>query len=560
MMWVSLASLILRIMSSPSVIPLSPHDDLLQVQLALQISKGNWLGSYGELGQLTMVKPPGYPIFLAFSTLLGISPQILIHLLLLLVTAMIVRQIIPATLHKVRVFVFAVGVLWPTLFGAEFSRYYREGLIHVLSLAALLLMISICRTLAEKYDQKWIAIKLSSLGLCLGLILITKPITLAYVPALGVIFLAILVKLQTFSSSIVKRVLLVAGFGSLTIICTLIPPILVSAQNQKMYGMFQVDSFRGGSFKTVISEITALPPHDRAQSEMVSNEQLKTLSKAGPYSSDIAGKMLSEKLKYWSNISCFNGGACNSSGAWFPYALRDAIAMTGEDRTAIQFNNSLETISAEIKLFCNVNDDCGGGDLAVGVKSPSDWVWFEFVNSFVTVVNEIVFPTVGSSQYLSKNQVTPEIYEDWVQMPGIPLRDSRSNYTNPVPGFLRSLILPMVGGAAALLFMRGYGKRSAKPSQHFRKIDTKSFSISKITDDVAILGIVIGLGSFLCLASQLAALQASSGAYLQLGADVYSITCLAPFFVFIASLVSYLLQKRIEDSQQNTEQPVTKAS
>ena len=73
MLWISLVSLVLRIISAPSVIPQSPHDDLLQVRLALRISRGEWLGSYENLGHLTMVKPPGYPIFLAFSIIMGIS-------------------------------------------------------------------------------------------------------------------------------------------------------------------------------------------------------------------------------------------------------------------------------------------------------------------------------------------------------------------------------------------------------------------------------------------------------------------------------------------------------
>ncbi len=542
MTWVSIASLFLRIMSAPSVIPVSPHDDLLQVRLAINISRGGWLGPYGDLGHLTMVKPPGYPIFLAISTLLGISPQILVHLALLVVTAALVRQLIPERFHHARTIVYAIGVLWPTLFGSEFSRYYREGLVYVLTLTVLLLMISVCHTLIKKFDGKLLAIKLCALGLTLGLVLITKPIAPAYVPAVGVIFVAIIVKIQKIGTSVTKRLLLVAGLVFLTTIFTFVPSALVAVQNQNTYGVFQVDSYSGGSFKSVVSSITALPPHNRTQSEMVSNAQLETLLKVGPYSAEVAQNLLGETGNFWTGISCSYGGACTSSGAWFQYALRDAIALTGEDTSAIRFNEALTEIHTEIKSYCSMNQDCGGGDLAVGVKMPTDLDWFEFANSYVTVLNEVFFPAVGSSEYLNRNEVSQELYQEWLQMPGIPIRDSKSNYTNPVPGFLASLILPTATGAAVFLFMNGYRKRSLGLSQQFLNGNTKRKSITKVVSDVNILGMIIGLGSFLFLTTQLAVLQASAGSYLHHGADTYSITCLAPFFVFIVSTVSHMLR------------------
>ena len=542
MAWVSLVSLVLRIMSAPSVIPHSSHDDLLQIRLALNISRGEWLGPYENLGHLTMVKPPGYPIFLAISIMSGISPQVLVHLFLLIVTAILVRQIIPESLHHARVVVFAIGVLWPTLFGHDFSRYYREGLVYALTLTVLSLMISVCRTLINKFDEKALAIKLSALGLSLGLILITKPIVPALAPAICMVFVVIIVKIQKISKSVTRRLLLFVGLVFLTITFALLPTALVAVQNQKTYGMLQVDSYSGGSFKKVLSAITALPPHDRTQSELVSNGQLETLFKVGPYSAEVTQNLLGETGVFWTSISCSNGGACNNSGAWFQFALRDAIAVTGEDTSAIHFNDALEKIGAEIKSFCNKNEDCGGGDLAIGVKIPMDWDWFELANSYVTVLNEIVFPTVGSSQYLDQDEVDPALYQEWLQMPGIPLRDSRSNYTNPVPGFLASLILPITTGVGVFLFMSGYRKRSTRLSQQFFNQDTNSKFVVKVGNDVNILGMIIGLVSFLCLTTQLAILQASAGSYLYAGADTYSITCLAPFFVFFASAVSYMLK------------------
>ena len=542
MLWISILSLVLRIMSAPSVVPESPHDDLLQVRLALNISKGEWLGSYENLGHLTMVKPPGYPIFLAVSTMLGISPQILTHVALLVVTATLVRQIIPERLRQIRTFVYAIGVLWPTFFGGEFSRYYREGLVYVLTLTVLLSMVSVCHTLTNSFDKKTLAVKLSALGLSLGLILITKPIALAFAPALLMILVLTITKIRKASKSVIRRLFIVVGLFSLTITFAFLPTALVAAQNLKSYGTFQVDSYSGGSFRSLYSAIAALPPHNRLQSETVSNLQLQTLSKVGPYSAELVPHLFGKTGENWIDISCSNGGPCNNPGSWFAFALRDAVALTGEDTSAIHFNDALKTIENEIDSFCSANQECGVRDLTIGVKMPSDWDWFEFANSYITVFNEIVFPSVGTSHYLDRNEISPELYREWVQMPGIPLRDSRSNFTNPVPEFLASLILPLSIAATVFLVMSGSRKKSNGLSRKFFSGNTISSRVANLVNSVNNLGMIIGLGSFLCLTTQLAILQASSGSYLYAGADVYSITCLAPFFLFFASAVSSMLK------------------
>ena len=58
----------------------APHDDTLFVGLALNILQGEWLGAYD---QFTLMKGSGYPIFIAFSNIIGV-PLILSQELLYL--------------------------------------------------------------------------------------------------------------------------------------------------------------------------------------------------------------------------------------------------------------------------------------------------------------------------------------------------------------------------------------------------------------------------------------------------------------------------------------------
>src|SRR5581483_2262150 len=53
-----------------TLLPDSPFDDALFVALGRSLANGNWLGPFNEV---TLVKGPGYPIFLALGHWLGLS-------------------------------------------------------------------------------------------------------------------------------------------------------------------------------------------------------------------------------------------------------------------------------------------------------------------------------------------------------------------------------------------------------------------------------------------------------------------------------------------------------
>src|ERR1700681_4912126 len=55
---------------TPLAIMLLPHDDTLFVKLGRYLAEGKWLGPFD---QSTLMKGPGYPLFLALANWLGIS-------------------------------------------------------------------------------------------------------------------------------------------------------------------------------------------------------------------------------------------------------------------------------------------------------------------------------------------------------------------------------------------------------------------------------------------------------------------------------------------------------
>jgi hypothetical protein len=63
------------------LVPYTPHDDLLYLRLSHFVLIGEWLGPYNNL---TLVKGPFYPIWIAATTLSGIPLFIAQHLLYIL--------------------------------------------------------------------------------------------------------------------------------------------------------------------------------------------------------------------------------------------------------------------------------------------------------------------------------------------------------------------------------------------------------------------------------------------------------------------------------------------
>lgn len=59
--------------------PSSAFDDSLFIKLGMSIASGKWLGLYDKL---TLAKNPGYPLFLAFCSKLGVRYQLVFCLLL----------------------------------------------------------------------------------------------------------------------------------------------------------------------------------------------------------------------------------------------------------------------------------------------------------------------------------------------------------------------------------------------------------------------------------------------------------------------------------------------
>ncbi|MCI5151046.1 MAG: hypothetical protein D3916_16965, partial [Candidatus Electrothrix sp. MAN1_4] len=114
----------------------APHDDLLFIRQAHSLLSGNWLGEYN---QLTLIKGPFYPIFIALCSYLNISLLTAQQLLYAFASLVAVRAFSPLVKRKwLLLALFAFVLLNPFSYNyPAVGRAFRLGIYPSLGLLVL---------------------------------------------------------------------------------------------------------------------------------------------------------------------------------------------------------------------------------------------------------------------------------------------------------------------------------------------------------------------------------------------------------------------------------------
>ena len=100
------------------------HDDGLYMRLATTLASGNWLG---EFSQFTLMKGPGYPIFLAVTSLSGLpasATHALFQIAAIAVTAWAAYRLTAS--RATAALMFLTLIFYPVGFMPELQRVFRD--------------------------------------------------------------------------------------------------------------------------------------------------------------------------------------------------------------------------------------------------------------------------------------------------------------------------------------------------------------------------------------------------------------------------------------------------
>ena len=539
-------SLVLRYLVLPNPLYGATHDDELMVRLGASILRGDWLGNYSDRGHMLLSKPAGYPLFLAWTHFLPWAPTMTVHLILLAGILLVARELRYMNMSRTFVLLFiALSALQPQWFGAEMSRIYRDGLLTALTFLGLGLSLWLGRIIPAWLQNKQFRGKVAAeviivallSGLTLSWTIATKP---GWYPLAIVMFI-----LSTRRLICIRRINWIIWLPRLAV--TAVVGVLgvtsiagyVMLQNQRHYGISQLDSFSAGAFPDALNKWSAVESNDSRKYILVDASQRKRV-----YAISSTARKLEPFLDVapgvgWRSTACNSAlQICDESAAWFVWDLRDAMHSAGLDTSAKQFEVSFAQISRDITNACRANTfQCSNSGIAPGVVSLGEMSKREIVDGYATAVNWLIFPNIG---YTTRGGVAPDgsVTKDWDQLVrGLPGRTALNTYRPEVTAIgntisllqsLYAIIFPLLILIALVNFVTSF------------LMNSRIHGLQLISL-ISIFGIILFIG-------QLALLEASSGMYLTIGKGLYllpAFSYLLLFTVIELSAVASLFMEKI---------------
>ncbi len=297
----------------------TPHDDLLFVSQAHEILGGNWLGPYN---QLTLIKGPFYPLFIALSYYLNIPLLLSQQLLYLFACSLAVLAISPLIKQKWLLFLFfALLLLNPFSYNyPAVGRVLRLGIYMSLGLATFSCFLG----LAVRRKGSWHKSLAWSLGagLFLAAFWHTREESIWLVPALLLLMLPAVIYLFRLPR---LRMLLMASIYMLPLIMVFGAHHLLKTINQEHYQIAATIELETPEFKSAYGGLLRIESDQWRQYFPVVRDVRQQAYLASPAFQELQPYLDGEVGAKWQNLC----GCDDIPAAFFIWAFRDSVAAAG---------------------------------------------------------------------------------------------------------------------------------------------------------------------------------------------------------------------------------------
>lgn len=331
-------------LAAPDEVVASPnsYDQLRYVEMAEHLAAGDWLGPYGPF---TLLRAPGYPLWLALVHHSGVRLRVAAECLLAataFVFALSLRRVGASSAAAAAA--FAVLVLQPHAFLVNRqvlpAGFYLPMLL--LLLAGLVLAADARRPLGRAAHAAWA-------GLAAGLLWVTRPESfLIPVLVIGTALVELGIRRGQPLGLRLRDALLglacVAAGAGLVIGA-------VAGANDRRYGV------------AVVAEPRS--PGYRAAQRALRSVEHATPRRFSPVPAEVRARVYAvspsfRRLEPWleapswaRSVSCKQLGICNDLGTYFAWRLREAVAARGGARGAPATEASFRRIAEEVQSACD---------------------------------------------------------------------------------------------------------------------------------------------------------------------------------------------------------------
>ena len=442
------------------------QDEQLYIFLANSIVQGNWLGDYNNL---TLVKGPFYPLFIAFSFLAGLPLIFSQHILYILSCLVFVLAVSPVIKNRhVLVLIFLIILFNPVTFAADvMPRALRDAIYPSL----VLVLWSCAAGLLLRYERSIKNLLLWSLGLgtSLSFLWLTREEGVWILPAM--IMLTAVTGYAVIKSSAERRFirLIIIIFPYLILLSSI---SIISAVNYRYYGVYETVDIKSKEFKAAYGALSRVetpqdhvflpvPEHARQKIYQIS----PSFAELQPY--------LDKSIAHWSEMLCrsakladilphfdkrgfenlFEVACQDIAGGWFLWAFRESVSSAGYYSSAPSARDYYRKLGREI------NDACAAGTLECTpprntlAPRPRKEIIPPFLDSLKRALKTVVYmegiiahphPSTGSKENLrmfediTRNRLnglcaaTGVIHYSGINVSDVSIAGVKGNYTNGV--------------------------------------------------------------------------------------------------------------------------------
>lgn len=315
--------------------PVAGKDDGLYIGLGRAIAEGKWLGRYTSV---TLVKGPGYPIFLALNHWTGLSLSVG-HAIFQIVAALVfVYAIFRITGSVILVAItFCAIILNPVNYSADMARVARDI---IYPYQTLLVIGLILLALYEKSQLSRVLFALLGGG-ALGWFWITREESVWILPGLVLLFFVVP---DRWPGRV--QTMLIVGIGAFIAYGS------VGVINRVAYGSWTVTELNSGAFPLAMNALQRVDFGATVAQVPLTREARNQIYRVSPSFASLASYI---ERPEWSQISCgLLPHTCGEiAGGWFHWVVRDAAQGAGVFSTPSQSKAFFLAIANEVNSACD---------------------------------------------------------------------------------------------------------------------------------------------------------------------------------------------------------------
>jgi hypothetical protein len=347
-----LSALTLRILIPQNPRPELVHDDVLMVELANNILLGNWLGEWNSTsyGGLTLLKPPGYSIFLALCMKIGIAPAVASMIIYLISVYFIVKFGLRIKLKsKLGVLAISLFAFNPAFYSNEASLIYRDILIATILTVVFAISFYVTQT---KYKLSKIIYLACLNGLVIGFSALLKD-DIKYLCLIVLTITTIYIYLQNNTTKNTSFSIFIPSiiFIGISLVTYSALNNTIKAINYNKYGVYLTQDNTSGAFSDMITILSSIKSTNNVPDVFIDESMIRNAANVSPKFSELFPYLSSENL--WKDLMCVNYSFCEPGLQ--PYTneqIRDAMYVKNLMKTPIEFQSNSKKIANDIRDAC----------------------------------------------------------------------------------------------------------------------------------------------------------------------------------------------------------------